>query len=327
MTLSRLSRFTKVAAIGLATVLIASACGSSSSTAVKSGTALPTVTVGQLPIADTVSIAIAQKEGYFKQQGINVKTVPIVQSTQAIPMMLHGTVDITSGNYVNFIAADLSGAAKIKVVAAGSSCTGVNLDVLALPKSKITGPGGLVGKTIAVNINPDIQTLTINALLKANNVNPASVHYVVIPFADMLAALKAGRVNSIAETEPYTTLAQETLGAVSVLPECAGPTAAMPIGGFFATDQWLAKNQKTALAFQRAFEKAQGVADTNRKLVEQLLPTYTKITPKVAALITLPNYPTTLDQTQIQRVAALMFAGGMLKSSFNVSPILFHAAG
>jgi hypothetical protein len=58
--------------------------------------------------------------------------------------------------------------------------------------------------------------------------------------------------------------------------------------------------------------------------VEQLLPTYTSITPDAAARISLPGYPTALDMTQIQRVAALMLSGGMLKKPFNVASMLFH---
>jgi NitT/TauT family transport system substrate-binding protein len=140
----------------------------------------------------------------------------------------------------------------------------------------------------------------------------------------MGAALKAGRVDAISETEPFITGDEEQDGAVSVLSECQGPTADIPIGGFYATAQWLSKNQKAALAFQRAVEKAQVVAAANHKLVEQLLPTYTSITPEVAAHIGLPGYPTELDMTQIQRVATLMLSGGMLKKPFNVASLLFH---
>lgn len=325
MTLTRLRAYSVIAVIASA-CLLASACSSSSSTA-GSGKALTHVVIGQLPIADTVGVQIAMKEGFFKQQGLDVTLVPLQASTQAIPMMLHGTVDITSGNYTSFISADASGAAQLRIVAAGSNCTSNTLVVLAMPKSKITGPASLAGKSIAVNINPDIQTLTINAILKANNVNPKSVHYVPIPFADMGPALAAGRVDAIAETEPFITAAEEKYAAVNVLTECTGPTANIPIGAFVSTAQWIAKNRKAALGFQRAIQEASAVADSNRKLVEQLLPSYTSITPKIAALISLPEYPTSLDAPQIQRVASLMVTGGMLKKSFDVSSILFHPTG
>jgi hypothetical protein len=61
---------------------------------------------------------------------------------------------------------------------------------------------------------------------------------------------------------------------------------------------------------QRAIQAASAVADSNHALVAQLLPTYTSITATIASLISLPDYSTTLDAAQIQRVATLMLAGG-----------------
>jgi NitT/TauT family transport system substrate-binding protein len=323
MSPTRFRRFSVVAAIGLATALTVGACSSSPGTAAK-GNSLIHIVVGQLSIADTVAVEIAFKRGYFTQQGLDVTTEPIVQSTQAIPLMLHGTIDITAGNYVNLISAEVKGVAQIRFVAPGSACGDNSLNVLAMPGSKITGAADLAGKTIAVNINPDIQTLTINAVLKTDGINPASLKYVQIPFADMGAALKAGRVQAISETEPFITGDEKQYGAVSVLAECQGPTAGIPIGGFVSTAQWVSKHQQAALAFQRAVEKAQAVADSDRTLVEQLLPTYTSITSSAATVIALPQYPTTLDTSQIQRVATLMFSGGMLKKPVNVASMVLR---
>jgi NitT/TauT family transport system substrate-binding protein len=86
----------------------------------------------------------------------------------------------------------------------------------------------------------------------------------------------------------------------------------------------VSKHQQAALAFQRAVEKAQAVADSDRTLVEQLLPTYTSITSSAATVIALPEYPTTLDTSQIQRVATLMFSGGMLKKPVNVASMVLR---
>jgi archaellum component FlaG (FlaF/FlaG flagellin family) len=144
---------------------------------------------------DDAPLFLAIKNGYFKQQGLTVTTQIIPQSMLAIPDMLHGTVDIIgTGNYVSFFEGQAKGAFNIKVLAAGSVCTKSNFCVLALPNSGISGPAGLAGKTIAVNLTNNIQTLMTDAELKANGVNPASVKYVVIPFPNMAAALKAGQV-------------------------------------------------------------------------------------------------------------------------------------
>lgn len=322
-------RFAVAASVGVAAALLVTACSSSSNANSKassaaSGPELTHVTVGVLPVIGVAPFFVAQKEGFFKQEGLTVKPVIIQQSIKAVPDMIHGNVDIISGNYVSFLQGIAKGTLKIKVIAAGMQCAANTLDVLAPSKSHITKPADLAGKTIAVNLPNDIQTLTINAVLKADNVNPASVKYVQIKFPDMATAMATKQVDTIATLEPFITSIEERAGAVPVLDECQGPTANIPISGYFATQSWVQKYPKTALAFQRALEKGAAAADANRKLVDQVLPTYTKVSAKTAAVLALPNYPSTLDSTQLQRLADLMYSGGLLKSKFQVASIILH---
>jgi NitT/TauT family transport system substrate-binding protein len=54
------------------------------------------------------------------------------------------------------------------------------------------------------------------------------------------------------------------------------------------------------------------------------LPTYTKITASAAGHINLGSFPATLVAAQLQRVADLMRSGGLLASTFNMQPMIFH---
>lgn len=85
--------------------------------------------------------------------------------------------------------------------------------MLALPGSGITSAADLAGKTVAVNLTNNIQTLTLNAILKASGA-PGQPDYVAIPFTEMGAALKAHRVAAISVVEPYITAYEKTDGAV-----------------------------------------------------------------------------------------------------------------
>jgi NitT/TauT family transport system substrate-binding protein len=325
MRFTRASRLAPVAT-GLAAALLASACSSSPASTKTTAPEQMHISVAVVPIVDAAPYFLAVKKGYFKQEGLIVKTEVVAQSTLALPALLSGSVQIvTAANYVSFLAAQAKGVASLSIVAPNSTCGTNTESVLAMPGSKIKGAAGLAHKTIAVNINPNIQTLQISAVLKANNVNPATVTYVPITFADMPAALKAGRVDAISEVEPFITKAETTLGAVPVLQQCVGPTANDPLGGNFATAAWVKQNPQAALAFQRGMEKGNALADSDRAAVEQIIPTFIKgITPQEAALISLDNFPTTQDATQIQRIANLMESGGMLKKPLEVAPLMFH---
>lgn len=326
-------RFSVAVSLGLAGALLASACSSSSNAgsnasstkSAGSGPELTHITVGVLPIIDSAPFFIAQKDGYFKQEGLTVTTKVIEHSTDAVPDMLHGSIAIIGGgNYVSFFQGETTHAFKINVVAPAVQCAPNTVAILALPKSGITKPADLAGKTVAVGLTHSILTLTANAVLEADNVNPATVHYTKFAFPDMIHALGAHSVAAISAVEPFVTGAEEALGAVPVLDQCTGPTANLPFSGYFAEQSWVKKYPKTALAFQRAIEKAAAAADSNHKLVQQILPSYTKISAKAAAVLKLPDFPSTLDATQLQRVADLMYSGKMLTKKFNVAPLIFH---
>ncbi len=318
-------------AAGLATVLVTAACGGSGTAAKGSSTGGSTgpekthLTVAALPIVDDAPLFLAIKEGYFRQQGLTVTPEIIAQSTLALPDLLHGTVNIVGGgNYVSYFEGQAKGTFSLQVLAAGVACSASSFGVLAMPGSGITSPAGLAGKTIAVNLTNNIQTLTTNAVLKSDGVNTATVKYVAIPFPDMATALKAGRVNAISVVEPFLSGAEHSIGARQVMSECSGPTADLPLSGYFTTQAWVQKYPRTAAAFQRALNQAQAFADANPSAVKQILPTYTKITAAAAGTINLGSFPATLVAAQLQRVADLMRSGGLLTSPFNVQPMLFH---
>ena len=335
MRFTRAGRASITVAASLAIAVLAAACSSSSSTS-SSGTSTSTstsspssskletthLTIGALPVVDTAGLYLALKNGYFRQAGLDVTVTPIQQSTAALPDMLHGTVDIVAGaNYVSWFQADAKGTASLKVLASGTVCTPTTFGVLALPSSHITKPADLAGKTIAVNLTNNVQTLTTNVMLKAAGVNPSSVHYVVIPFPDMVTALTAHRVDAISAVEPFATGAKAA-GAQMVLSECQGPTASFPLSGYFATSSWVQSHPNTARAFQQALEKGQAYAGSNPASIRSILPTYTKITSAAAAKLELNSYPSTLDASPMQRIVTMMVSGGMLAKPLDVNSLL-----
>src|SRR5579875_2750338 len=225
-------------AVGLAVVLLGTACSAGPAAEPAAAT---DIVVGALPIADTVGFYVAVREGFFRQADLNVTVKPVLQSTSAIPDMETGKVDIIAGaNYISYFQAEAKDPSDppFALLAEGTTCAPNAFDILALPSSGITDPAGLAGKTIAINIPNNVQTLTIDTVLRDDAVNPASVRYVTIPFPKMLAALKAHRVDAISVVEPFLTGAELALGAEPVLDECTGPTASFPLSGYFSTRAW-----------------------------------------------------------------------------------------
>jgi NitT/TauT family transport system substrate-binding protein len=298
------------------------ACASSTGSAPAGPTS---ITVGALPIVDDVPVYLAQQEGYFRQQGLNVTIKTVAQSTLALPDLLHGSVDIITGaNYVSFFRAQAKGIINLKILADGEDClTGTHV-VLALPHSGITTPAGLAGKTIAVNLLNDVQTMMTDETLKADAINTLP-HYVAIPFADMPAALARHQVQAIYEVEPYLSGAENTLGANTILDTCAGSgNADLPIAGAVTTTAWTQQHPGIARAFQRAMAEAADLADTNRPVVEKAVVKFFHVGPQIAALVKLDEFPAAPNAARIQRMADHMQASGLLARPLNVAPLIFR---
>ena len=330
MRFTRAGRVSSLAAVGGLAVAVLAACTSSgtgtSTTTASAHLEKTNVVVGSLPVVDTAGLFLAQQNGYFKQAGLNVTIKPIPVSTQAIPEMEKGTVDVVAGaNYVSFFQAEELQHLKFKLLVDGESCSTDTFEVLALPKSGITSAAQLAHKKIAVNVPNNIQTLLANTALQTAGVDPKTVTYVPVKFPLMGKALESGQVDAISVVEPFITENELGLGAQPVMSTCTGPTDTFPISGYFSTASFTQKYPNTARAFQAALERGQALADSSRSDVEEIMPNYIKgLTPNQAAVVNLGQFPTTLDQTHLQRVASAMASGHLVPSKFSVGPLLFH---
>jgi NitT/TauT family transport system substrate-binding protein len=322
LTRVRPAHFCALAATAVA--LLCSSCGGSGATSGSSGTA--SVTVGALPVIDDVGLYIAQDEGIFQKVGLNVTIQSVATSAVAIPKMKSGAIDILGGgNDVSFIqlAAGSPADPPFKLLSEAATCAPGAFEVLVLPSSGIQTPADLEHKTIAVNIPNNVQTLTINSVLQADDVSTASVRYTAIPFPQMVAALKAHKVQAISEVEPFATQAQQAAGAEPILDQCTGPTNALPLSGYYAPSAWAAQHPDVVQRFQQAMAQAQDIADTNRSEVEKALLTYVpKLSEVQAATIALDQFPTATDTVQLDRVANLMLEAGLIHKTFQASSLV-----
>jgi NitT/TauT family transport system substrate-binding protein len=328
---TRAGRLTLTVASALPLAVLTAACGSSGTTSgggpaaqpPGSTAAMTSIVVGSLPVIDTAGLQVALKEGFFRQAGLNVTVKSVTQSTAAIPDLLHGSIDVIGGgNYVSFFEAQAHGTFPVEILAPAIDCTAETYGVVAMPSSGISKPADLAGKTIAVNLTQNIQTLTTSAVLAADGVSASSLHYVQIPFPDMGAALQANRVDAISAVEPFLAAALAAGGKL-VTSTCSGAMANFPLSGYVTTRSWVAQHATAARAFQQALEKGNAFADAHPGAVRGLLPAYTSISAKAAASMPLGSYPGTLSAAPMQRVAALMRGGGLATPS-DVTSLLFH---
>lgn len=280
------------------------------------------INLGVLPLVDLAPAYLAQKNGYFKNEGLTVTVKPVESGAYATPQLVAGDLDITWNNWISAFLAQSEGTAELRVVGPGADAPEDYYVIMAMPNSGVKEPKDLVGKTVAINAPRNVVELTTRAALRDNGVDDNQVTLTPIGFPDMPAALEQGQVDAVYLLEPFLTQVERTLGAVRVMDCMTGPTKDLSVAGFTSTAQFADENPNTVAAFGRAIGRAQrDVVD--RKLVEDILPTYIKsITKDIAQLMALPIWPTSTNRVRLQRVADLMYQFKFLGQPLDVGPIL-----
>ena len=313
-------RVTAVLAVA-AVVVVLAACGSSRASTSQSAVEKTDLTVAVVPASGAAGLYIAQQDGYFTAAGLHVKIVPVASGGNALPDLINGSIDVDEGQWTSAIAAQAAGIAKLHALAAGNAGGPGVQEVTVPPGSGIRTVRQLAGKTIAVNALAGLTVLLIDSVLAGNGMSPSQVHYVVVPFPAMPAALAAHRVDAAFLIEPYLSEAEIRSGVVPLFDLDQGATQDFPLTGYVTTQAWMSKYPRTAAAFTHALDKGQQVAATSRPAVEKALIKNTTITRQTAAIMATGSFPLTATAVALGRVADLMQEEHALKPSVNVTKL------
>jgi NitT/TauT family transport system substrate-binding protein len=282
-----------------------------------------TIKLGLLPLADVAPVHMALAEGLFEDEGLAVEVEIVQGGAAAIPALVSGELDITFGNYVSFFLASSQGV-DLRIIAEQNRATPGFSSIMTLPDSGIETAADLVGNRLAVNTFANVAEITARAQVSDAGADPDAVEYVEIPFPDMIATLERGDVDAIFAVEPFATLAGQQLEAVEVVNPYGGRLEGFPVAGFQATTEFAEANPETIAAFQRAMVAASELAAGDPESVVEILPTYTSLTPELAAELAQPEYVSTIDVSRLATVVELMVEFGLLDAALDVEALVIQ---
>jgi NitT/TauT family transport system substrate-binding protein len=296
--------------------------------------------VGVVPAMDSAGFFVALNEGLFTKEGLKINYSPATSSETAIQQQVKGQLQVTAGNYVSYVEAAQQGD-PLEVISEGSVMQQGAQTLFVMPSSHITRLSQLKGKLIGVNAPRNIDYLLGASVLKENGINPIDVKFPngtdkasaqykdggAIPFPDMAADLHAGELAGAVLPEPFASIAEQQYGAVPLADLNQGATTEFPIEGYVVTKAWAAANPNTLKRFLAALSAGQEIADTNRGAVEKAFEALDgapngQVPPQIAAVMSLDTYPIGNNQTQLQRVADVMYQFNLLSSPYNVKNMI-----
>ncbi|MCC6887559.1 MAG: ABC transporter substrate-binding protein [Hyphomicrobiales bacterium] len=172
-----------------------------------------TITVGAAATTSDAPIYIADRLGYFRDEGLTVKVTNFRSAADMVPMLGTGVLDAGAGSAsAGLYNATVQGI-NIKIVAdkasspPGYGATKILIRADHIESGRFKALADLKGFRFAMNAPGVSNTATLNALLKSAGLRYSDVTTVNMPLPDHVAALGNKAVDAAASVEPAPTIA------------------------------------------------------------------------------------------------------------------------
>ncbi len=281
--------------------------------------------VGYIPVGDCLQFSVAEAEGYFAAEGLEVAGTPMKGGAVIAPAVEGGELAIGWSNAVSVILAHAKGFDFVFLAAGAEGVAGTHdVHALLVPAgSPVKSVADLAGKTVAINTLGNINEAAMRAQAQKAGLDPEAVRLVEVPFPDMAAALAKGSADAALCLEPFVTDAVGR-GVARILDPSPHAPFGSPylIGGWFAKKSWIAAHPREAEAFARAMTKASAFIAAEPVKAREILAVRTKLAPELAQKIILPRFPGTLDPAALQGVIDVSARFGLLDKPFPAAEII-----
>jgi len=255
------------------------------------GTSEPqSLRIAVLPILDALPMHVAQQQGYFAEENLEVELVPVSSGPERDQLMQAGQVDGMINEIVSVMFYNQTETEVVIVrFARAASTESPVFSILAAPGSGIESASDLTGVAVGISEATVIDFMTDRVLQNAG-LTPDEITTVAIPrIPDRLALLQSGELAAATLPEPATSMAVLN-GATVVIDDSTLPEVGTSVITFSVDS--LTEKPDAVRGFLAAVEKA--VADLNEDphQFDELLADLQMVPPPLAATFVLPPYVT-----------------------------------
>ena len=245
------------------------------------------LTIGLLPIADTLLLHVADREGYFAEQGLKVELVSFQSALEKDAAAQAGRLD---GHFCEISSVIVQRAAGLPfVVVAATSHTGKKSRMFGL----VTSPASagltledLRGKSIAVARQTIVDFLTGVFLAEAKLPDDYLVRRDIRKIPVRIQMLLAGQVDAALLPEPLLSMAEQGGGRVLL----DDRNLDMPLAVIALTDAMA--DRETVPAFRAALKKAAEAVNRAPESYRPLMLELRLIPPQLAETFKMPYLDT-----------------------------------
>lgn len=286
------------------------------------------ILVGSGPVLATSGFEFAVYKGYFKNEGLDVRSTMASSGAATLAGVLGGSLQFAVTNVTSTIIARSRGLA-VSIVAPNTGGHDVPdngyCGILVKGDSKMSGPLDLQGKTVAVNAINSVGTLvTARAVEKAGG-DYKTIKWVELPQGDAVNAVAAGQVDAIYIVEPFVTIGKQR-GLKYIFSPYYRTEPNFAESVLVAGESFLTKNPKTAASFASAMKKSNATAAADPNAVRASLQSYMKISSELIKKVSLPEYPIELNETSVANQIELAQKYGYITKPVSIKDLLWLGA-
>jgi NitT/TauT family transport system substrate-binding protein len=286
------------------------------------------IKLGVLPFSESLASIVADKKGFFKEEGLEVELTKFDSGALAVPVLQSGRIDIVLSNTVTTLQAIEQGLDAI-VLAPGAIVRTAPPDTtvaLVVLKGPIKLPKELEGKRIGVNVINSSAWLHVVAALDKHGVDRSKVRFTEVPFPQMNDPLLNGQLDAVAQVDPFRSALMAT-GKAEILGWPYVETAPnTDITQYIALKPWVDKNRATVAKFVRAVIKGAQFIAANEAEAREINAQFTNLNPTLKDKVLLPRFGTEINLKEFMHTIEMMQKYGLLKKPIDVSTRIFKAS-
>jgi NitT/TauT family transport system substrate-binding protein len=279
-------------ALGTAAVLAIAGCGGGSSSnetsSSASGSGRLTLRIAYNPNATNTTIVVADQQGFFTKNGLDVKLTATQASAALIPS-IGKQFDLITVTPPSMLQAAAQGLKPILVSAQNVENSSDRRDSFLIGSPAITSVAALKGKTIGVpSLSGNLYEGAVIMLDKAG-LKKTDVKFLQVPFGDMANGLKSGTIQAAATIFPFNNqLLAMKMTDLGTPTDVSGTGGEALSAGWIASADWAKNNKPTIDAFDKAQDEALAWMKANDAGAKAILVKDFKLPQAVA-----DNYPVT----------------------------------
>jgi NitT/TauT family transport system substrate-binding protein len=268
--------------------------------------------VSLIPVLDTIPVLVAQQNGYFKEQGIEVEAVPVKSPQEQNALVQAGQVD---GMLTDLVVVGIFNKQTPQVKALYTSRRPFPdaplFRILASPKANINGPDDVKGVPIGISQNTVIEYLTNRLLegagLKPEEIKGEEVNAIPVRFEQLLN----GNLKAATLPDP---LAQGAIaaGAKLVADDTKRPELSQSVLAF--RTEALNNKPNTVRKFLIAWEKAVNELNAHPEKYQSLLIEQGRVPKSIENSYKMPPFPEkgVPSESEVADVLAWMKVKGLV---------------